>query len=215
MNRSWMLVVATALGCIAVESAEGEEASTGAVEVVTCTDGDAIGPIDLGCDDPQPRLQLDGVTPSGFVECSDGFVHRAEAVACIVPEAGNCDTCGDCSSEPFGRCMSVPGYGGQCECVGSCETDADCSNGRVCACTGVVGDVPRCVPAGCTTSADCGEGLCGIGGSASCEFDSRMACLLPTAECRRSNCNDDGNCSCQPSSGGGYCCVDQCDAGCG
>ena len=188
-------------------SSSGADASSGS--------GESSGPpIDVACEDPQPVLQSDGVTPSGFVQCSDGFRHRAEAVDCIVPEAGNCDECGaECGDDPLERCVLDLGFG-TCSCVTSCATDADCGEGQACACTGVAGDVPRCVPAACSTTADCGEGLCGISGPNGCEFDARLACLDASSECRRTVCDGDVGCVCY-AAGGEYVCHDECFSGCG
>jgi hypothetical protein len=70
--------------------------------------------------------------------------------------------------------------------VYGCETDADCEAGEVCACPGVATEVPRCIPAACTTSADCGGGLCGLsvvtGGCGN--VSRRLACLTAASECR-------------------------------
>jgi hypothetical protein len=240
MNRSWMLIVTLGLACTSDPADDGEESSSGAMPgssegesssaeasasseesgssesgTAEASSGESGGsPVDLACDDPQPLLQFDGVTPSGFVVCSDGFVHREEAAACLVPEAGTCDECDtDCSELTLGRCVSDLGLG-TCSCVASCESDADCEEGNVCACSGIVGDVPRCVPAGCTTTADCGGGLCGISGSSDCGFDASVACLDATSECRVTTCNDDLECACY-ASGGEYVCHDECFSGCG
>jgi len=197
----------------AVESGSSGAGSSGAEASASSSESGTV-PFDLDCADPQPRLQFDGVTPSGWILCSDLFLHREDAVTCLVPDAGNCDTCdSDCTDAPLGRCMEDHGLGG-CQCVYSCETDADCGDGRVCACTGAVDDVPRCVPAGCTTTADCGEGLCGISGSASCGFDAAVACLDASSECRRTTCDDTTECVCY-ASGGEYVCHDECFSGCG
>ncbi|MBL8941994.1 MAG: hypothetical protein JNK45_02550 [Myxococcales bacterium] len=204
-------------------SASTDPASSGTANSETAdsgsstADGGTTGapPIDLGCLDPQPLLQVDGVTPSGFVVCSDGFVHRAEAVSCVVPDAGDCDDCAsDCSDGPLGRCMSDPGFG-TCSCVYGCETDADCGEGSACACAGPSGGVPRCVPATCTTSADCGDGLCGRSGSNQCGFDDTLACLGATSECRSTTCEDGlEECVCYADSGE-FRCHAECFTGCG
>lgn len=192
-------------------SGSGSAQSSGSAESTTQSGGS----IDLDCLDPQPVMQLDGVTPSGFVVCSDGFVQRVEAVVCVVPDMGDCGDCGsDCSDGPLGRCMSDQGLG-TCSCVYSCETDADCGEGQACACTGPFDGVPRCVPAGCTTTGDCGEGLCGLSNSGQCDFDERLACLDASAECRITTCEGGADdCVCYAEADG-YRCHDECFTGCG
>jgi hypothetical protein len=230
MNRAWMVVAAVVVACTsepaddagesssgAQGSSEGSASSSGA-DASTET-GESSGesggqPIDVGCEDPEPVLQSDGLTPSGFVQCSDGFRHRAELVDCIVPDTGNCDECGaECGDDPLERCVSDLGLG-TCSCVTSCVTNADCGEGQACACTGAIEDVPRCVPAACDTTADCGEGLCGISGSNDCGFDASLACLDASSECRLTVCEGDVECACY-ASGGEYVCHDECFSGCG
>lgn len=194
-------------------SGDSETAESGSSSADSGTTGAPA--IDLGCVDPQPLMQPDGATPSGFETCGDGFVHRADAVTCVVPDAGDCDTCdSDCSDAPLGRCMSDRGFG-TCSCVYGCETDADCGEGSACACAGPAGAVPRCVPATCTTSADCGDGLCGLSGSNQCGFDETLACLDASAECRSTTCEDGlEECVCYADAGE-FRCHDECFSGCG
>jgi hypothetical protein len=225
MNRAWMVVVAVVVACASEPADDGGGSSSGAQgssqgggsasSSGADTSAGSGGPsIDIGCEDPQPVLQSDGLTPSGFVRCSDGFRHRAEVVDCIVPDAGDCDECGaECGDAPLERCVSDLGLG-TCSCVNSCATDADCGEGQACACIGVVGGVPRCMPAACNTTADCGEGLCGISGSNGCEFDSSLACLDAASECRLTVCEGAVECVCY-ASGGEYVCHDECFSGCG
>lgn len=239
MKRAWMVVAALVFACGAEPADDAEESSSGAEPGSSEEEGSASssgaeasassgsegessesgssesGGIEVACDDPQPLLQFDGVTPSGFVVCSDGFVHRETADLCLVPETGTCDECeSDCSELPNGRCVSDEGLGTGCTCIASCETDADCGDGNVCACSGIVGDVPRCVPAGCTTTADCDGGLCGISGSDQCGFDATVACLDASSQCRETTCDDTTECVCY-ASGGEYVCHDECFSGCG
>lgn len=219
MDGAWLVVAAVMVACVSEPADDAAESSSGAQgtsegEGSASSSESGSQPIDVGCEDPQPVLQSDGLAPSGFVQCSDGFRHRAEVVACLVPEAGNCDECGaECGDAPLERCVSDLGLG-TCSCVTSCATDADCGEGQACACTGVVGDVPRCVPAACGTSADCGEGLCGISGSDGCGFDASLACLDASSQCRLTVCEANVECVCY-ASGGEYVCHDECFSGCG
>jgi hypothetical protein len=159
------------------------------------------------------------VTPSGWVRCSDGFTHRVEAVACIpqiegvCEDGGACTTAEDCTDAPLGACVYESGIG--CGCVYGCETDADCDSGAICMCAGDPSGSPRCVPANCATTADCGDGLCGVSGSALCGSDSRVACLDASSECRRTVCEGDVECACYASTDFEYQCHDECYSGCG
>lgn len=232
VSRAWVVIAAVAIACTsgpgddaaesssepssgAAGSSGGSASSNSGADAPAESSGESgAQPIDVGCEDPQPVLQSDGLTPSGFVQCSDGFRHRAEAADCIVPDAGNCDECGaGCGDAPFERCVSDLGLG-TCSCVTSCATDADCGEGQACVCTGVVDDVPRCVPAACHTTTDCGEGLCGISGSNDCGFDASLACLDASSECRVTVCEGDVECACYASAGE-YVCHDECFSGCG
>jgi hypothetical protein len=234
MMRSWVWAVVFAVACVAepaddggASSSEsgpgsqsgpssGADASSSAAASSTVDSGESGGaPIDLDCLDPRPLLQMDDVTPSGFVACSDDFVHRVETVTCIVPAVGDCDTCAtDCSDAPFGRC-TMDSNRSTCSCVYGCETDADCGDGAVCACIGALTGDPRCIPASCTTTDDCGGGLCGYSGSNDCEFDAEVACLDASSQCRMTTCDDEsGGCVCYSTSFE-YVCHDECGSGCG
>jgi hypothetical protein len=106
--------------------------------------------------------------PSGFVECPDGTVHRAQATACDptidapvctgMEQTVTCASDADCTAGPHGRCVSLAtldddGVHTACSCAYSCSTDADCNPGdagaadagdggpalgNVCVCGGVV-----------------------------------------------------------------------------
>lgn len=175
------------------------------------------GPPSGDCLDPMPIPQFDGVTPSGFVECSDGFRHRVEAVACVVPEAPAtcegrvCTTPADCAEGPHGACIDE---GGGCGCVYSCETDADCGDTEICVCAGLThSNRPRCVVADCVTTSDCGMGLCGLSKSTACPASYALACLTEASECRTSTCNDaDPACACAVEQGE-WRCFDECVCG--
>jgi hypothetical protein len=54
----------------------------------------------------------------------------------------------------------------------------------------------------CATSADCGDGLCGLSGSNQCAFDETLACLDASSECRSTTCEDGlEECVCYADSG--------------
>jgi hypothetical protein len=153
-------------------------------------------PPGVECDDPQPILQRDSDMPSGFVQCSDGFIHRVEAVTCEAPTPMNtcvpdptlpapCETAADCTERPYGACaQQLPSSGMQCACEYGCATDADCGEGEICLCAGLGGG-PVCIPASCVTDADC-DGMCGLQTDVGfCgDVHNVMACLDETSECR-------------------------------
>jgi hypothetical protein len=170
-------------------------------------DGDGDPPPPYGCEDPQPIMQAGTDVPSGFVSCTDGFVHRVEQVECVDPqgadaeacamdEFGACQTAADCVDQDHGRCVMEPLAG--CQCSYGCATDADCNEGFICACAGVAGTHSTCIPADCTLDADCGEGLCGLSVYEGCCGTSyELACADPdeachvNAECEDMPCNPD------------------------
>jgi hypothetical protein len=177
---------------------------------VTACGGDDDGepqrvPFELECEDPVAIMQPGSDQESGFVTCGDGFVHRAEAVTCVIPEApetcsnpgGPTDTCttsAECDDRPNGACLDDPSQVEGCGCVYGCETDADCAQGEVCACAGPAQDWPRCVPAGCRSDADC-DGLCGFSvAEDGCGGPSyELACLDEASECRVT-CSEEEGC---------------------
>jgi hypothetical protein len=152
-------------------------------------------PFDLQCDNPAAIMQAGGSEPSGFVSCDDGFIHRQDRVTCVIPEApatcdsgGSSDTCttsAECDDRPGGACLNGPSALEGCECVYGCETDGDCAAGEVCACAGVAGDWPTCIPAACRSDADC-DGLCGLSNrSNGCsQFFYELGCLEEASGCR-------------------------------
>ncbi|HXS18043.1 MAG TPA: hypothetical protein VN764_12690 [Polyangiaceae bacterium] len=108
----------------------------------------------------------------GFVECNEGYRHRASQEACANEEreeriaTGPCGiegTCcefdSDCRDE-FACFEAGPSGAGATYglCALRCETDQDCEGGHICECGAGAG---RCVPSSCTTDEDCaGEALC-------------------------------------------------------
>jgi hypothetical protein len=207
LSRSLLLAVlfgtSAAVGCGDDDgTATGSGGGSGGGDATT---GPGVGPgagggdptvFSLACEAPEPILQPGG-EPSGYETCDDGFRHRADAVTCELPtlaacdtgeEYDTCETSADCTEQPFGFCVAevVGNPPERCGCVYGCETDADCAAEEVCSCAGVSSDIPRCIPAGCHTSADCGGGLCGLdvttGGCGN--VSRRLACLTEASECR-------------------------------
>ncbi len=148
---------------------------------------------------------VDPPTPSGFVQCDGGIVHRVDKVACLAPttpsscppdasDMGECKTDADCNAKPFGSCQLTMVFGGvvelptdTCGCIYGCQTDADCGADQVCRCAGDgLGLYTECVPASCFTDADCpGDEICGFSpngsGCAPGVWDSH--CTTPQDTC--------------------------------
>jgi hypothetical protein len=135
--------------------------TTGAVDA--CTPEACVGPVELF----QPG---DPGTPSGFVRCASGMVHRVAAVACAQvpgdcaePLEGDCQVDADCPG-PFGACVADSVCGEKspgCSCASGCAQDSDCPEGQVCLCAAPgLAERSFCVPAGCTSDADCGGQAC-------------------------------------------------------
>jgi hypothetical protein len=154
------------------------------------------------CLDPQPVLV--GGQDTGYVQCSNGVLHRPAKASCpsLVPRAtyscgaasspglpgeaplpaGNCVSDADCTAHSNGACEASFGLdGGSCYCTYGCSTDEDCGQGNICLCGDPVG---HCVPATCATDASCAGGAqCtaydtspGCGGTA-------FACQTPMDSC--------------------------------
>jgi hypothetical protein len=161
------------------------------------------------CASPEPILQKDTKKDtnleSGFVRCSDGFVHREAPAVCAAPSSpgdcnvsgGDCESDAGCTLKPHGSCVNRLPYEAWkgCVCTYGCATDADCSAGDVCACAGVTGSKTRCVSGDCTTTAGCGESLCGLSVTrGSCgETWARLGCLSSEDACRV-----DADCAAEP-----------------
>lgn len=162
-------------------------------------------PDDPACLDPEPILDPAG-DPTGVQRCADGSLRRFASVACQpliddgacpAADVGGCDADADCTDGPHGRCVDAPwGRGAEpCICRYGCASDADCGAGEICLCPGVVDGSSHCVPAGCTTGADCASGACLVNSTSdSCMEYPEVACLDPGRdECRsHADCGGDG-----------------------
>jgi hypothetical protein len=170
------LAVLAAVGLSACVTPSGDGSEAGETETETGeteTETGETEPLDpFACEDPQPILQAGTDTPSGFVRCADGFIHRVEAAVCVNPatvgdcwdpeEGVGCLTDADCDAKPFGVCNHDVSAGYGCDCAYGCESDADCHGAQICACAGVVGEASKCIPADCAAPDQCGDGLCGL-----------------------------------------------------
>jgi hypothetical protein len=198
------------------EEGPGETTSYGA----TTTQGETVGtsttnedsetetgealPEPFECLNPQSIPQAGSDNPSGWVECDGGFRHRQEALECDLPETT--DQCGgcDCSGSAYGTCTST--FDEWCECTPGCKTDADCETGSICVCGGVLPGfaVTRCVPSNCTTTSECGPGLCGIAQFGDdCGFSYRAGCAGPDDPCHFDSDCEVGDCLDNPNQGPG------------
>jgi hypothetical protein len=147
-------------------------------------------------------------TPSGFVQCDAGIIHRAEALACGTPVTPNscidnigegCKVDADCVEKPFGSCQETMVFGGftvdGCNCVYGCQTDADCGDGQICRCAGAgLGLYTECIQAGCVTDADCPAGeVCGLSPDICAPGGFQTACTTPG-----DTCDSDDDCAAPP-----------------
>jgi hypothetical protein len=105
---------------------------------------------------------------TGFEQCADGARRRRAAVECPAsvtaatspcrPDSGpaDCTSDADCTMQPHGYCATAHELTAYCGCYYGCRQDSDCAAGSICDCGDFIG---QCVPATCTTNADCGPGL--------------------------------------------------------
>jgi hypothetical protein len=138
-------------------------------------------PLVTGCEDPQPILSEAG-TATGYEQCADGSVNRVSVVAvdkalyeddlpaCAAePEDAGCHEHADCTEAAEGRCVGlINEFVNYCDCTYLCSLDSDCGADEICLAPEANGTRyrwPRCVPATCTTGADCASGECGVAGS--------------------------------------------------
>lgn len=118
---------------------------------------------------------------TGFESCDDGSKRRYEVLDCPTEKTTDMNPCqpgcmadGECTDQPLGYCAQAHMLAGYCGCFYGCQKDADCGAGSICECGVVVG---RCVPASCTTNADCAPGF---GCVATREGNAGPACTDPS-----------------------------------
>ena len=159
---------------------------------------------------PVPALQgfTDPPVPSGFEQCENGILHRADKVACEVPQTpsscldnllGGCTSDADCIEKPFGSCQQDMVFGGftegSCSCVYGCATDDDCEAGQICRCAGdELGLYTQCIAAGCTVDSDCPDGeICGLSPDICAPGGFLTACTTPADLCEdNTQCTEPG-----------------------
>jgi hypothetical protein len=156
------------------------------------------------CTNPTPILQESpgGPIPTGYVRCESGLVHREQKLDCVFmpnPEPdclpddpGNtCASPDECTDAANGYCLPQ-GQEGTCGCTYGCTNDEECGTGNVCMCNGYT---TECVPATCTTDADCGGYQCARNNG------GEFACQTPFDACRSDqDCPGEECPSCAPDS---------------
>jgi hypothetical protein len=151
-------------------------------------------------------IALPGGADSGFRQCADGAVERAQGVACSTAIGGpactgsepaqylSCTSDADCSAHPHGRCLHLDGAFGPthlesgCSCAFACAGDAECASDEACLCAGVDPSGPThssCVSATCRSGADCASGACGLYSYGDfCDVTLGLACRSANDACR-------------------------------
>jgi len=149
----------------------------------------------------------DGTTvPSGYEYCAvddaHGFVHRVFVVDSAVDPTQEVDSscepvkhgCSNNAECPDGSvCESARCGQLGCGCTVKCKTDADCGPDHACVpdfdakgISGFRGNY-ECVPADCSTDADCPSQLCAVSPSTLYADDPRrLQCFGPNDECTTS-----------------------------
>jgi MYXO-CTERM domain-containing protein len=215
---SALLATLTLVACNDPGSAS-DGSDSGPADTGTATSPDAMD----GCELPVeiPQLDVMPATPTGFVRCNDGSIHRTQAVECGQPmptgitcdgQGGSCDVDADCDDAPHGACLYTQGFFAGCACVYGCASDADCATGQLCACGGSAPGYPestQCIDASCSSDAACDAGLCGLGHDVfSCGERWVAGCRSPEDTCvRPQDCDGDGD-NCLPAdTGGAWACM--------
>lgn len=170
---------------------------------------------DSGTDDTgQPSACEGGVSlldafgnPSGFEECPDGAIHRAEILSTSAENSAqrcagtesytSCTTDSECTEHPNGACITGVNEEANdtyCGCVYSCASDADCDSGQFCAPAGLGSPSitwSTCAPADCSSDADCASGECGLSvWNDGCFDNVNLLCRTEADGCRV-----DGDCA--------------------
>jgi len=151
------------------------------------------------CSSPKPLLES---AETGFMRCSEGFIHRTSAEACpyrprpypqVASSQADAGTTGQSNDEcamdsdcagPAGHCQPAWNYQlnvPYLACHRGCTEDADCASDEICRCYEIAGD---CVHALCKTDAECATGQQCVGAEPlpECEGET-FACSQPDDEC--------------------------------
>jgi hypothetical protein len=186
------------------EATSTETSGSSGMETSTPTGGSAV------CEDETSILQAftDPASPSGFVRCGNGAVHRSEPVECETPitpttctdnaGGGSCNVDADCITSPFGSCQQDPQALGEptCKCIYGCRTDTDCGSDEICRCAGdELGLFTQCIKADCTRDSDCGERLCVLSPIACEPGGYSVACQQDDDQCFGNDVCAPGGCT--------------------
>lgn len=153
--------------------ADADEASLSASPDAADMDAGNAWP---ACPDASPLIVADADT--GFVYCSDGTLRRRAVVDCpfvqrpeqicpvgaedAEPAPGWCSKDSDCTSHPYGQCLSFPMGVGCGVCEYGCVRDSDCPQGQICVCGGAFaggGNAGQCSDTTCPgASTTCANG---------------------------------------------------------
>lgn len=143
------------------------------------------------CRNPKPVLAFDQ-SDTGYVSCDGGAMHRVQMHACptrlpratlcgFPPVDGglkqDCRSDSECTTKPKGFC-TTSSHNATCFCDYGCTEDADCPAGNICVCGDPQG---QCMPAECTSDAQCGGLLCLRSNDTTC--GKAFACQKPTDPC--------------------------------
>jgi hypothetical protein len=242
---SLLAVLGLELGC--ASKSDGDDGTGNADATDTSTSGelpDMQPPAPFVCANPVEIMQAGTNVPSGFVQCDGGFVHRVEAVECVMPQAADepgcadslpereCSTAADCVMQPYGSCQYYSLENNSCGCKYGCASDVECGPGEACVCAGVFSSQTQCIPAECLTDAGCGDGLCGVSKwiDDCVEAHYSLACAGTFDECHSDADCGDGPCPsigeegpsypyvCNSHAGEGFACEAPawlCESGCG
>lgn len=190
-----------AIGCVPA-ACGARTLFDGVVPSGAAADGGTTKPpavIPDNCHDPKPVIS----DATGFVSCSNGFVHRPEIRNCpnVLPRAGTvhlsaydaCSADSQCTEKPHGFCDDHVIQVNATFCNYGCVSDSECAAGEICECGEPVG---KCRPTSCKSDGDCAPGkLCS-------SFDAMPECLVRAFACQTSNdmCAGDPECG-----SGNYC----------
>ncbi|HEV8244752.1 MAG TPA: hypothetical protein VGP93_03255 [Polyangiaceae bacterium] len=193
MRKTWALIItivgSNSLGCGSGNSAGGGTGGVSTGGSIGNGGSNGSGGASSGCEIILNQADLD----TGFESCADGTKRRRATIDCPTERTSATSPCqqgfgpplctsdAECSTEPLGYCANAHNLTGYCGCYYGCRRDSDCDAGSICECGVVVG---RCVPATCTTNADCGAGF-GCVGSAS---GSAATCIVNQADAQSYTC---------------------------
>ncbi|MEM9457544.1 MAG: ferritin-like domain-containing protein [Myxococcota bacterium] len=239
MNDSLLDIRCSLLGALGLLAACGpvieEPVGSGAGGSIgdgpsTATADDGSGePPPVACEGATPILQrgVEGSIPTGWEQCANAVIHRAQIVTCENPlpsgasctlEDQNCSTDADCTDRPHGRCIQYSDVfidEEYCGCSYGCATDDDCGDEWLCMCGAEQSGYPsysRCVRKTCDEDASCGGTMCALAtANDGCGLSYRAACLTPDDECNNYDQCDGEDCF--PQDDGHWACEDFCCCG--